>query len=749
MVETFLRVISKILNNFMQRKEMKKIVVMFLTAWVFSMIPILASAQNAKFKLADKYYQSFDYTSSGNIYKDIISDAKYAKDTLALRRLARGEAALGKYVESEGYLNRLVKENSVTENDLVMLADIQKKQSRYGDALKTYEMLLQRFPANDIAKRYLEDPEFAEKIRQDSVIYSIRNSAVNTSYSEFGVGFFTDKKMIFSSSRNSGNKNARIYNLTEQPYLNVYFANVAHDSSLKDIGEIDGKFNSRYHEGTMAYIPSEGMVYFTRNNYLNGKIQKSKTSRLNLGIYTIKYNISDESWGELKEFPYNNPQYSVGHPALNTSKNKLYFVSDMPGGYGGTDIYYCDKTGDSWGEPKNAGPKINTSGNEMFPFMVSDSLMYFSSDGHVGLGGLDIFLTNPLDDSPVVNAGYPVSTKSDDFSFICYSDELYGYFSSNRPGGKGGDDIYEFKVIPVDSVEISGVAMDMETLKPIPGVVIKVPAEDGSVIEVETDQQGRYSVKAPFRPELTIEGQKQGYLPASGVGKPNPRSSRLGNIDIKMKKFDAISSGKVLYAENNAPAVGALVRLIEIADGDSIEVDSAVITQSGKYEFPLYTKKNYMVQVTQEGYARQTSSFNTRNPSEKNFVRDFKLFKPKVGEVVRLDNIYYDYNSDKIRPDAALELNKLVQILNDNPTMKIELSSHTDSRGSDSYNLKLSDKRAKSAVDYIISQGISADRLYGKGYGELKILNHCTNDVKCSEEEHQYNRRTEFTITGF
>jgi outer membrane protein OmpA-like peptidoglycan-associated protein/tetratricopeptide (TPR) repeat protein len=733
----------------MFRKEMKNIGCMILLGCLLMMAPNHAMAQKSKFKLADKFYQTMDYTMSGNIYRDIVASAKYANDTLALRRLAYGELFLGKLIDSESYFNKLVKLNAASEKDYITLADVLKKQGRYVDAMKVYEKTLALSPNNDIAKRHMEQSNFVEQLKQDSMIYTIRNSDINSAGSDFAPGFFVKNQVLFSSSRVNGTKSIRTYNRTEQSYLDVYLADVAADSSLKNARPISDKINTRYHEGTMTYNAAQSKVYFTRNNYLDGKVNKDNSQTLKLAIYSASYNAEKNQFTAYEPFPHNNPSYSVGHPSLNASGNRLYFTSDMPGGLGGTDIYYCEWKDETWSAPVNAGSKINTSGDEMFPFMVNDSVMYFSSNGHVGLGGLDLFYTNVMNDSPVLNAGYPASTRYDDFALICHPNEVMGYFSSTRKGGKGDDDIYEYRLMPVDTVLVSGTVLDVETMKPLAGVLVKVPTDNGSVVEVMTDSEGKYSIKAPYSPEVKLEASKQGYLPGTSSAKANPRSSKLDNVTISIKKFDAIANGKVLYAENNQPAVGALIQLLEIASGDTTVVDSIHITSKGTYEFPLYAKKNYLLLVTQEGYARQTAAMNTHNITEKTYSRDFKLFKPKVGEVVRLDNIYYDYNSAVIRPDAAQELSKLVQILTDNPTMKIELSSHSDSRGGDKYNLELSDKRAKSAVAYIISQGISPDRLYGKGYGELKILNHCKNDVKCTDEEHQFNRRTEFTITAF
>lgn len=705
--------------------------------------------QKAKHKVADKFFQTFDYKTASEIYSDILSNAKYANDTLALRRLAICQQRRGQNIQAEGTYKQLAKTPAYNINDMINLAEVLKLQGKYNEAIEVYRQILVKAPGNDVAKRYVDNPDFATAILKDSAIYTIKNSAINGPESDFAPSFFTNGKLIFSSARGDMKVDQRIYSWNEQPYLNVFLSDVQKDSSLANATPLNKEVNSRYHEGTATFDHRTGTLYFTRNNILRGNLNKSSKGLLNLGIFASKYDISTETWSVPQKLSINNKEYSVGHPTLNGSGTRMYFVSDMPGGAGGTDIYYIEKTGETWGSPVNAGNKINTSANEMFPFMVGDSTLYFSSNGQLCMGGFDIFFTNPLNDKPVQNIGYPANSHYDDFAFICFPDEAVGFFSSTRTGGKGDDDIYEFRMRPVDFVLVSGTVVDLETLKPISNATVSVPTSDGSKIEVMTDANGRYTIKAPYAPIIKLEGNKQNYITGSAEAKTNPRTTSIDNIEIKLQKLDFMAKGSVVYADNNKPAEGALIRVLEVLNGDTITLDSLFITKSGAYMFPLMSKKSLVLEVTKEGYARQTDAFNTFDDKKKIHERDFKIFKPEIGTVVRLDNIYYDYNSDVIRPDAAKELDKLVQILRDNPTMKIELSSHSDSRGGDAYNLKLSDRRAKSAVAYMVTQGIAAERMVGKGYGEQKILNHCKNDVKCSEEEHQFNRRTEFTITGF
>lgn len=728
---------------------MKHFRYIILSVILFNFLPQVTFAQRSKMTLAEKFYQSFEYRTAAAIYRDVLANAKYANDTIALRRVADCDRKLGNLVSAEGYYKQLMKMNSASKDDMRALADILKFQEKYAEAIEIYQKILDKYPDDDIAKLYVANPDFATHIMRDSAIYTIINSPVNSPECDFAPGLFVNGKVIFSTSRNPEMKDERIYSRNEQPYLNVYQATLGGDSTLQGAEKLSDKVNSRYHEGTMTYDPRTNLMYLTRNNYVRGTVQKSKNGRTNLGIYTTKFESVEMTWGDLEKFPYNNKEYSVGHPALNSTGTRIYFISDMPGGQGGTDLYYCEKEGEKWGTPKNMGTKYNTSGDEMFPFVVGDTTLYFSSTGHLGLGGLDVFYTNLNNDEPVKNIGYPANSHYDDFSLVCFQDEITGYFGSNRSGGKGDDDIYTFKIHPVDSILVSGVVTDALTLEPISNAIVSVPTDDGTLVQVKTDDKGRYNIKAPYKPEVVLEANKQGYRTGQVKRKSNPRLTTMENMNITMEKIDYMVSGRVLYEENDAPAIGAVVRLFELVSNDTIVTDSVIVATQGTYSFYLEKNKSYLLEATKQDYARQTHRLQTNDPNNKVHTHDFRLFKAKVGEVVRLDNIYYDYKKWDIRPDAAKELNKLVQIMIDNPTMKIELGSHSDARGSDKYNLDLSDKRAKSAASYIISQGISSDRLYGKGYGESLILNHCKNDVKCSEEEHQFNRRTEFKITAF
>ncbi|MBK9798910.1 MAG: OmpA family protein [Bacteroidetes bacterium] len=397
-------------------------------------------------------------------------------------------------------------------------------------------------------------------------------------------------------------------------------------------------------------------MYYTRSNYFKKKLKASTKSENNLKIFKAK--LVNGKWEGSEEMPFNSDEYSVGHPTLSADGKTLYFTSDMPGGQGGSDIYFSKWDG-KWGKPQNMGPEINTPGKESFPYSHDeDSSFYFSSDGNVSLGGLDIFKCK-WDGSKwgsPVNIKAPLNSQKDDFAFSMKADNKSGYLSSNR----GGEDrIYEWAAIPpVEPVYYTeGTVTDKATGKPLPGAkVLFKNMDDGTEEFVTTDENGKYKYEI----------------------KPN-------------KHYDIVAS-KDLY------------------------------------------------------FVKKDKVFVPKSKLGESITKDLALEPIVIDKPIVIENIYYDLGKWDIRPEAAAELDKLVQFLRDNGKISIELSSHTDCRASDAYNLNLSDKRAKSAVDYLISKGIDGTRLKAKGYGETKLLNKCDDGITCTEEEHQLNRRTEIKV---
>lgn len=498
--------------------------------------------------------------------------------------------------------------------------------------------------------------------------FYISNLAINTPVADFGTMYYKDK-IVFSSSRDSLRFETRVYEWNKQPYLDFFMADTNNlGSDLAEVVQFSEILNTRYHEAVAAFLPEGNEIYFTRNNYSNQNLGRDGEGTNHLKMYTSQ--LQGGEWTVATEVSFNSEEYSVGQPALSPDGRFLFFVSDMPGSIGGTDIFMVEINKDgSFSQPKNLGPEINTSGREMFPYITNDKL-YFASDGHLGLGGLDVFeseLGRNGFGTPN-NLGKPLNSNRDDFAYIVNETSDRGYFSSNREGGKGDDDIYSFQRLEEACEQtVKGSVIRKVNAQPIVNVNVELVSADGiSVGKTITDPYGAFSfnILLDCEVEYNIKISKQGFL-------PNEKTFATGN------------------------------------------------------------EKDYM----------NTVPLEIKKELNKLIVRENGVLK------IKIDNIYFDLNKADIRPDAAQELNKIVEVMKEYPKMVIKIEAHTDSRGSDRYNETLSDKRAKATGGYIISQGIQANRLESAiGYGEKVLLNQCGNGVKCTNEEHDVNRRSEFII---
>jgi len=399
-----------------------------------------------------------------------------------------------------------------------------------------------------------------------------------------------------------------------------------------------------------------------------------------------------DTWTAPQEVVLIEDSSNVGHPFISADGKLLYFSSDAEMGYGGKDIYVSKRVGDDWDVPMNLGPRINTPEDEMFPYIAKDGLLYFASTGHYGYGGLDLFKAEKRGQifTNVKTLGYPINTGGDDFGIYLldsYDDsvEILGYLSSNRTGGMGSDDLYFFE----------------KRLTPEPILPPAVFVLKGIVAEkIFTD---------PNNPKSGIVGQQP--LPSA-------------NADI----LDNTDATKPYLIE----------RLVTKTDGT--------------FEILLDEEVDYLLEYSKTGYFTNKDVVSTKNYNAKDgdtIIINKSIVLEKVFEEIEfILNIYYDLDSANIRPDAALVLDSLANMLAENPSLQVELASHTDSRGGDDYNLDLSQRRADSAVRYLISSGISEGRLIAKGYGETKLVNNCGNGVACTEQQHQENRRTTFKVVG-
>lgn len=504
--------------------------------------------------------------------------------------------------------------------------------------------------------------------------------------------------------------------------------------------------NSKYHEGPATFTRDGVRVIFTRNNYNDGKYRKSTDGVNKLKLYTSTQ--VDGYWGKVDELSFNSDEFSTGHPALSPDDKLLYFSSDRPGGFGGTDIYVSKWENGKWSEPINLGKTINTKGNEMFPFVDANGNLYVASDGQPGLGGLDIFYAQLTADGlqvkNVQNVGEPLNSPQDDFGIVTDANRKAGYFSSNRKNGGADDDIYRFTregpTNPCRELMVS--VVDAVSKQPLANTSVTIDGGNrGSDKQLKTDAEGAMRVCIDTESEFKFLASREGYVDSKiGFSIKDLADDQPSRLEISLTKSDedATTMRGIITAQNQKkPIAGVKVVLINECDGTTQETTTGA---DGSYEFTAKSGCDYAIQAAKAGMGTSGGRITKDGTGS----ADLTMFRK--GDIIKIDNIYYDLNKATIRPDAAVELDKVAELMTKYPTMRIEMRSHTDSRATASYNKTLSSNRAKAAVDYLKKKGVAAKRMTANGYGENLPLNKCKDGVNCSEDEHQQNRRTEIKI---
>ncbi len=614
------------------------------------------------------------YSEAIKLYKDYITTS--AASIEDKRDLAACYMMIGNTRSAEEWLSEVVDSPDHTAEDVLHYADVLKSNGKYQEAIIQYKDYGKKLPsASQKSQEMISSCEKSLEWMADPVYFDVQNAeSFNSENSDFGLIVYENGYILTSDRRLKGKSYTAddLYGWTGRPYLKIL-----HIKDKKNLGDPPKEFegvNNNYHNGPAVIDKKSSSVYFTRTkmvkmtkkplncdptSWYDNSTTKDYVNRLEL--YSAE--MVNGKCQQPVVFQHSKPEsYSVGHPAISPDGKTMYFVSDMPGGMGGTDIYYCDKyTDGTWGTPKNLGNKINTTGNEMFPYVANNGTLYFSSNGLPGMGGLDLFYAKGNKDTWTTpeNMKYPFNSPKDDFTIYFTGDET-GFLASNREGGKGEDDIYSFITAPPQNFVLKATAkekIDSVNIGILKGAKIQVTG-DSSELPILSEKNGSVYLMGDCGKSYKVKGTKEGYFSSE-----------------KIVKFDC----------------------------------------------------------------------NTRHDT---VAVELTLDKIVINKAIVLNNIYYDYDKWDIRPDAAVELDKLVTILVENPDINIELGSHTDSRGKDKYNQELSQKRAESAVAYIISKGIVQSRIKAKGYGESIPVNRCVNGVECSEEEFQMNRRTEFKVTS-
>jgi outer membrane protein OmpA-like peptidoglycan-associated protein len=629
-------------------------------------LPNLGFGQKVTVKMADKSFEEFAFVDAIGLYE--YAYEKDSTDNYVVKRLSDANRNIGNTEEVERWLKKLIDRKVEVPEDIFNYSQALKSNGKYLLAevwLKEYSELRPEDGRVNIQVSILEYIQF---LMRDSVNFEIRDVSLNTVGSEMGPAFYKDK-VVFSST-SIGAKTGANYKWNDLPYLHMYSATVNAGGDLTSPEPFAPKLKTAYHDGPVSFDQKKDIIYFTRNNFVKGKISKSRTDVVNLKIFIGK--LDKGEWNLTGSFQFNSDEYSAGHPSIGKDGSIMYFASDMPGGYGKSDLYFSVFSNGQWSKPFNLGPKINTEGNEFFPFISSDGVVYFASDGHGGLGGLDIYFSVPEQGIfiNIENMGYPVNSAKDDFGLALDSTGVKGYYSSNRGGGKGNDDIYSLKINHVP-VFIRGTVKDRDTKDVLADAAIKVIDENGKTIRSSiTRTDGQFEFEVSKGQQYIINVNKEFYSESE-------RTLATSDLRPNDEVFAEIFLDQKIDETSNEPAP------------KSMEEEDGV---------PL--------------------------------------------QVVEIDYINYGLDQTEIKPEAAVILDKLIALMKEFPDLEIRVESHTDSRGSDEYNMLLSKKRAKASFDYLSSKGVDPNRILYHGYGETKLLNKCANGVVCTEEQHEVNRRS-------
>ncbi|MGB1314078.1 MAG: OmpA family protein [Bizionia paragorgiae] len=630
---------------------------------------LVSTIMSAQVKLADNFFRDYAYKQATELYLEAVKKGDSSEHVLS--RIGDCYYNNSNVKEAHFWYEKAVsKYEKLNAEYIYKYIQTLRSLGEYEKAQKWTENYASRKSDDKRIKNdAVFDVEMFKALESTEKVYvDYKNLELNSAYSDFG-GFESENMFYFSSTRPKDSiiDENKLYQWNKEPFLNIYQAELSIDNAEKKISNVSllasDIVNSDFHEASIAITKDGKTLYFTRDNLnkRNSRATYDKEGTSNLRLF--KANLVDGKWTNLEDLPFNSKDYSNGSPALSPDNKTLYFVSDRPNGFGQTDIYkVAIKPDGTYGEPKNLGANINTEGRENFPFIAKDSTFYFSSDSRINLGLLDIFESNILKakdkEVEVKNLGAPFNSGYDDFAFFIDSETNTGYFSSNRPDGKGGDDIYAFGKLECTQI-IRGVTKDLITQMPLAQVTVKLMDGTGKVIEsIVSDDNGEYEF-----------------------------------LDISCDSKYIILGEKVTYRSDKREFTTSIVNEEE--------------TQIDLFLSPLIIESEIVI-----------------NP------------------------IFFDFNKSDIRPDAAYELENIVAVMKEHTMMVIKIESHTDSRGRDKYNLKLSDRRAKSTRDYLISRGISENRIESAiGYGESQLINDCDDNSKCTEEEHQKNRRSKFIIT--
>jgi outer membrane protein OmpA-like peptidoglycan-associated protein len=712
----------------------------------------LAHAQrsaDAYIREGDRHFARMAYARAVEAYT--VAAEAGARNEHVTKRLAESHMKLRQPDQAAKWYSDLMKFLNVEPRDMYMFAEALKGSGRYEEAEEWMDRYLEKVSPG--AGRRSNINSFARRFNQDLDRFTVRPVSINSPRSDMCPAWLGPDRLVFASARAERLSVERVAAWNGEPFLDLFVADLSGSGELANARPLEGEARTAGHDGPATATADGSEIWFTRSG---PPFASSPGARpvARLGIHVGR--VRGDEVADVRAFPFNEPSITLAHPAISRDGGRMVFASDMPGGYGGMDLYECLRTTDGWSEPRNLGPGINTPRNEVFPFLAADGTLYFASNGHPGLGGLDILAAAPADKgfAAPINLGAPVNSPRDDFGLVIDAHGRRGFFTSDRPGGVGGDDIYAFEkhgaLAPVYLV--TGVVYDDEIGSSVIGAEVQLQDLRGTVLATTTTgARGEYTFPVEKDRSYRVVARLKGRYD----GEAHLGTERIDEEQIIARDIHLVADVGVwmraAVRKKDEPGFLEGVK-VTVVNMSTFQSTSRTTGPGGDVALRLELNEDFEVLFEKEGWYSLSVPVSSKGMRQGivdvGATRDLAMERLTLGEPKVFKHVVWDKQSVVLGPLAKLELDELVERMRVNPDIEVELAVHGDTRSDADLELVLSRKRAEAMAQYLISKGIIKERVRHRGYGNSQPLNHCVPGVECTPAEHAVNKRSTWMVTG-